>query len=1008
MKKSLLLASLLLLSILATAQTQKGFVKTLGRPEKKGEALSGVTIRVKGQHNPVISQDDGTFSISMDDKKNGDPYSLQQVQKKGYELNESGLIGRQQTFSSKVPLTIVMASTAQLSADKERIEEQAQKTASKNYEERIAQLEQQLADNEISAEQYQAAIADLLDKFEKYQQLIDGLAEHYAHTDYDLLNETEREINLCIENGDLNRADSLIQTLFDPIDVIKRNKEALASIDQQIAQAQSILDQAYEDMAAVLRQQEKDAEHLYQLYTIAAARFDNDKALFYIETRAELDTTRWEWQFEAGGYCFNQNLIEKAEVYYERVLDILEETMIDFYENTPDISVADSSEIVQNLSFLVMFYTTQTNLATLYQKTQRIAESEKLYLESIEYFKDFAQVSPEDEMLRIPFLGITLSSTMMGLSELYRMSGRISESEALSQEALNIVRQIKPDGANDELVDIKLAQILMSRGLMYKDQQQYEESEACYLEALAVHRRIAETNTDNETEVARTLHNLANLYADMKRYEDSEAAYLEGLEIYRRRAKANPQAYEIKVGMIASSLANLYTNMKRYEESEALFEEALEIKRRWATMMPEVFEPELALTLGNFSVLYQKTKQYEKCEPLLLESHEIYQRLARLVPEKYGAKLAITKYNLASLYYMSDKIKESLPFWVESLSMFQELSQRDSKQYKSNLNDIVDFVEQLAPWVSGEASDLYDEKQYEEAEFYYINALEMFKLLAQTDPETYEPEIGITLNDLGILYNNTKRYEECEATYQECLEIRRRLAKKDPSREYQLAYTLNNIAYMYLLTERYQESETYYLEALEIFRRITQDNLLKFGPIMCKTLSNFGTVYKNTQRNAEYEATFLELVEIRKKLAQADPKQYEYQLCFDLNDLGVMHFNANRYKESEVAYLEALEIRRRLAETDPQYEIYVANTLNNLGWLYYCSERYQESVTYYLESTELYKKQIRQNPDDSTIQKRYENTFSNLSSAYAKAKEVGAIPEERKADVESIKQLLNE
>ena len=50
--------TLLIISSLAVgclAQTQKGFVKTLGRPNQKGVALSGVTVRVKGAHNAVLS-----------------------------------------------------------------------------------------------------------------------------------------------------------------------------------------------------------------------------------------------------------------------------------------------------------------------------------------------------------------------------------------------------------------------------------------------------------------------------------------------------------------------------------------------------------------------------------------------------------------------------------------------------------------------------------------------------------------------------------------------------------------------------------------------------------------------------------------------------------------------------------------------------------------------------------------------------------------------------------------
>ena len=278
------------LAIESMAQTQQGYVKTLGRPNQKGVALSGVTVRVKGAHNAVPSKNDGTFSIMI----NGDSYSLQQVQKSGYELNEMGVIGRKYAYSAQVPLTVVMVSTAQLQADKQRIENKAYQVAEMNYKAKMEVLEKQKADNAITSEQYRQQIQELQDKFEKYQSLIDGLADHYAHVDYDELDEKEREINLCIENGDLERADQLLQQIGI--------QQRIADIESRLATGQSLMDEAYKDMAVVLKQQEKDAEYLYQLYTIALSRFDNEKARTYIETRAALDTTNVEWQNEAGEY----------------------------------------------------------------------------------------------------------------------------------------------------------------------------------------------------------------------------------------------------------------------------------------------------------------------------------------------------------------------------------------------------------------------------------------------------------------------------------------------------------------------------------------------------------------------------------------------------------------------------------------------------------------------------------------------------------------------------------
>ena len=324
--------SLLFVTIASFAQTQHGNVKTLGRPGRAGEPLGGVTVRVKGEHNAALSHDDGTFSFVLAGRKNGDAYVLQQVRKQGYELSEQGVIGRQYAFSDKVPLTLVMVNTAQLLADKQHIENTALQVAERNYKQKLALLERQLSEQRITAEAYREQLQQLQQNFEKYQGLIDGLAEHYAHVDYDNLDEKEREINICIENGDLERADSLLSTVFDLVEVLKNSKETLSRIEQQEAEGRQLLAQANADMAAVLKQQEKDAEHLYQLYTIALSRFDNSKARQYIETRAALDTTNVDWQNDAGRFLeIYIGDYRNALAYYQL---ILRQSVIQFGEES--------------------------------------------------------------------------------------------------------------------------------------------------------------------------------------------------------------------------------------------------------------------------------------------------------------------------------------------------------------------------------------------------------------------------------------------------------------------------------------------------------------------------------------------------------------------------------------------------------------------------------------------------------------------------------------------------
>ncbi|MBR1546015.1 MAG: hypothetical protein IJ633_04355 [Prevotella sp.] len=252
--------SLLILSIASTglyAQSQPGYVKTLGRPDKKGVPLSNVTIRMRGVVNAVLTGADGRFSVQMPGKKSGDAIVLQSIRKSGYELVDPSLVGRQQVFSPSVPIVIVMVNTAELAANKQRIERIAYQRAEKNYQTRLKELEKQVKEQQLTEEQYRQELQDLQDKYEKYQSLIDGMADRYARTDYDHLDSIDREINICIENGELEKADSLIHTVFDPNTVLERNRAAKEEAQTKMKLAQDVIDEANDEKERLLRIQKE-------------------------------------------------------------------------------------------------------------------------------------------------------------------------------------------------------------------------------------------------------------------------------------------------------------------------------------------------------------------------------------------------------------------------------------------------------------------------------------------------------------------------------------------------------------------------------------------------------------------------------------------------------------------------------------------------------------------------------------------------------------------------------
>ena len=307
MKKGILISALCWLAVaIGSAQVQQGVVKTIGRPNSSGQPLQGVTIRIREVHNAVVSGTGGSFTVSMPGKKQGEPYTIQSVRKNGYEPCESDIIGRQYGYSSLVPLTIKMVDQKQLEEDRLRIEDRAYRVAERNYKARLAELEQKLRESKISADTQKEQVEQLKRSFENYQLLIDGMADHYARIDYDELDEENRRISMLIEAGELEQADSMIRRLFNPVDLLSRHQEIQQRINQQLALAEEIQQKAREDLERLLKQQARDAEHLYQLYTIRRAQgspyspSDRKDVTFYLTTRAKLDTTNVEWQTAVG------------------------------------------------------------------------------------------------------------------------------------------------------------------------------------------------------------------------------------------------------------------------------------------------------------------------------------------------------------------------------------------------------------------------------------------------------------------------------------------------------------------------------------------------------------------------------------------------------------------------------------------------------------------------------------------------------------------------------------
>ncbi len=469
--KHTVISLLLLVSVTLNAQIQPGLVRTVSRPNSPSEKLPGVMLRVRGNHNAVMSAEDGAFSLLMQGLEPGQPYAISSVIKSGYQLREPEIIGRKQAFSTSVPLEIVMISTQVLMQEQARIEEKARANAESNYVKRLAELDEALAAAKMSNADYEAKLTALEEQYERFEPMLQTMSRYYALTDYDAQDSIANRINERIEAGDLDEAERLIKA-----------KGEVSAREKQLKELEKMHAYMRNDLA-------KDC---YHLFTICLERFENDSAEYYICRRAELDTTNVEYQLRAGQFLMIYRAkYDPAEMYFRRALRMAEAQY-----------GAESGDVATALSEIGECHFRRGN-----------------YNEALDYLKRSATLS---EQLRGK-KSQAMAQSYSNLGALYSKTGKHKEALSNLRDALKIYEAVcAPD---DKLI----AQAQNNLGNALFKMQKYDEAKEYFDKALAGY--IANYG-EKYFEVAIVHNNLASIAFMQGRMADAEELFEKAVTIF--------------------------------------------------------------------------------------------------------------------------------------------------------------------------------------------------------------------------------------------------------------------------------------------------------------------------------------------------------------------------------------------------------------------------------------------------------------------------------------------
>src|SRR5260221_3096143 len=130
----------------------------------------------------------------------------------------------------------------------------------------------------------------------------------------------------------------------------------------------------------------------------------------------------------------------------------------------------------------------------------------------------------------------------------------------------------------------------------------------------------------------------------------------------------------------------------------------------------------------------------------------------------------------------------------------------------------------------------------------FLEALHLYRQLAEEDPDAYLLDAGTILNNLGNLYCEMNRMKEAEEALGDALRIRYQLARSHPGHLPDLAMTWHNLGRFYHKAGPTQKAEQAFEEAAKIYRGFTDPRFSARLLRLTTTLDCLADLYLETRQ----------------------------------------------------------------------------------------------------------------------------------------------------------------
>lgn len=560
------------------AQTQQGYVKTKGRmvdgKHVPGQGLSGAIVSIQDRTSVSVQNDDGSFSFPIPAKT----FIVKSVQKNGYELVDADVIRKPYNYSTN-PIYLVMETPKQQLQDQLDSERKIRRTLQRQLQKRENELDALKEAHEITLEEYQQSLQKLYAEQENNEKFIANMAKKYAQLDFDQIEGSNKKLREYILNGELKKADSLLNAKGDinaDIEEYNRVKAMNAKTKEELAQSMAFEQWRLEDLA----------QRCYNKFEISKMIW-NDSAEYWIRKRADLDTTNLIWQKDAA-FFIGEFSPDDALLYCQRGL---RQAILQFGEQSEEVAsiymlIGDEyfDKGMYDTSIIFMEKSLHIYESIFGEMNSRVADLNRyigemypfIHSDGYSYLEKSLEINLSIFGERHKSVALSYFSLGRSLPSLYYLNKAMEISESLELDSIT-------------------ALCWEERGNYYSYRDSYSQAIDCYDKALVIWQSLY---GEIHSHIAFEYLHIADELCRQNRFNQS-------LDYYQRSLAIAKEFFGEKHSLVAMIYCNYglaYSNIGELSNAIELLNISLEI---WQTIYGEE-HPQIALAYTYLGHCYAK------------------------------------------------------------------------------------------------------------------------------------------------------------------------------------------------------------------------------------------------------------------------------------------------------------------------------------------------------------------------------------------------------------------